>query len=110
MRRKRDIKTQELKKWKARLNFDGSQMQKGEPYDHLYAPVTLWSSIRLALTIATTNNWVSTQVDYVMAFPQAPSEREVYMEILRGYDNRILTWLTANPPGFRTQNTPARWV
>ena len=24
--------------------------------------------------------------------------------------NRILTWLTANPPGFRPQNTPTWWV
>ena len=24
--------------------------------------------------------------------------------------NRILTWLAANPPGFRPQNTPTRWV
>ena len=81
MRRKRDIKTQEVKKWKARLNFDGSRMRRGEHYDQSYAPVTSWSSIRLALAIATANDWVSSQVDYVMAFPQAPSEREVYMEI-----------------------------
>ena len=81
MRRKRDIKTQEVKKWKARLNFDGSRMQRGEHYDQLYAPVASWGSIRLALSIATANDWVSTQLDYVMAFPQVPSEREVYMEI-----------------------------
>ena len=24
--------------------------------------------------------------------------------------NRLLTWLTANPPGFWPQNTPTRWV
>ena len=24
--------------------------------------------------------------------------------------NRILTWLTANPPGVWPQNTPTRWV
>ena len=86
MRRKRDIKTQEVKKWKARLNFDGSQMRRGEHYNQSYAPVASWGSIRLALAIATANNWASTQVDYVMAFPQAPSERDVYMEIPRGYD------------------------
>ena len=58
MRRKRDIKTQEMKKWKARLNFDGSRMRRGEHYDQLYAPITSWSSIRLALAIATANDWV----------------------------------------------------
>ena len=86
MRRKRDIKTQEVKKWEARLNFDGSRMRRGEHYDQSYAPIASWGSIQLALAIATANNWVSTQVDYVMAFPQAPTEREVYMEIPHGYD------------------------
>ena len=61
-------------------------MRKGEHYDQSYAPITSWSSIWLALAIATANDWVSTQVDYVMAFPQAPSERKVYMEIPHGYD------------------------
>ena len=86
MRRKRDIKTQKVKKWRARINFDGSRMRKRVHYDQSYAPITSWSSIQLALAIGTANNWVSTQVDYVMAFPQAPSEREVYMEIPCGYD------------------------
>ena len=45
MRRKRDIRTQEVKKWKARLNYDGSRMRRGEHYDQLYAPVASWSSI-----------------------------------------------------------------
>ena len=81
MRRKRDIKTQEVKRWKSRLNFDGSRMRRDEHYDQSYAPIASWSSIRLALAIAIAKDWVSTQVDYVMAFPQAPSEREVYMEI-----------------------------
>ena len=86
MRRKRDINTQEVKKWKARLNFDGSRMRRGEHYGQSNAPITYWSSIRLAFVIATANDWVSTQEDYVMVFPQAPSEREVYMEIPQGYD------------------------
>ena len=33
----------------------------------------------------------------------------VLEELLRQH-NRILTWVTANPPGFRPQNTPTRWV
>ena len=84
MRRKRDIATQQIKKWKARLNFDGSSMKKGVHYDYSYAPMVSWGSIRLALAIATAHNWVSTQVDYVLAFPQAPVEHPVYMDIPRG--------------------------
>ena len=86
MCRKRDIATQQIKKWKARLNFDGSSMKKGVHYDYSYAPVASWGSIRLALAIATAHNWVSTQVDYVLAFPQAPVERPVYMDIPRGFE------------------------
>ena len=36
--------------------------------------------------MATANNRVSTQVDYVLAFLQAPMECEVYMEIPQGYE------------------------
>ena len=86
MRRKRDIATQQIKKWKAHLNFDGSSMKKGVHYEHLYAPVASWSSIRLALAIAMAHNWASTQVDYVLAFPQAPVEHPVYMDIPCGFE------------------------
>ena len=34
MRCNRDIKTQAIKKWKARLNFDGSKMENGMHCDH----------------------------------------------------------------------------
>ena len=32
------------------------------------------------------HNWVSTQVDYVLAFPQAPVECPIYMEIPCGFE------------------------
>ena len=40
MHRKCDIATQQINKWKARLNLDGSSMKKGVHYEHSYAPVT----------------------------------------------------------------------
>jgi hypothetical protein len=82
---KRDIRTGEVKKYKARLNFDGSKMVKGRDYDKTYAPVTKWHSVRLLLTLAAANNWCTRQIDYVMAYPQAPSEREQYMTIPKGF-------------------------
>ena len=45
MRRKCDIATQQIKKWQAQLNFDGSSMKKGVHYEQSYAPVASWSSI-----------------------------------------------------------------
>ena len=56
-----------------RLNFDGSKMEKDVHYGHLYAPVVSWTSISLALVIATANSCVSTMVDDMMAFLQMPS-------------------------------------
>ena len=86
MRRKRDIMTREIKTHKERLNFDGSKMEKGIDYDQTYAPVASWASIRLVLALVSAFNWHTQQIDYVLAYPQAPVEREVYMEIPVGYD------------------------
>lgn len=86
MKRKRDIKTREVKKWKARLNIDGSRIVKGVHYDETYAPVASWRFIRLLLTLVLKHKWHSKQLDYVLAFPQAPVEKEIYMKIPRGFE------------------------
>jgi hypothetical protein len=86
MKRKRDIKTRQIKRWKARLNIDGSRMKQGEHYDETYSPVASWTSVRLLLTLAASHNWHTVQLDYVLAYTQAPVEREIYMEIPKGYD------------------------
>ena len=86
MQRKRDILTRDIKSHKARLNFDGSKMEQGIDYDQTYAPVASWASIRLVLALVSAFNWHTQQIDYVLAYPQAPVEREVYMEFPVGYD------------------------
>ena len=86
LRRKRNSKTGEIKKYKARLNIDGSRMKKGIHYDQTYAPVATWQSIRLVLTMAAVHGWHTKQLDYVLAFPQAPVERDLYMEIPKGVE------------------------
>ena len=49
---KRDIQTCEIKKYKARLAFDGSRMREGEDYDKTYAQVASWISIYLLVIFA----------------------------------------------------------
>ena len=49
MKRKRDIRTGKIIKYKARSNIDGSCMVKGSDYDLTYAPVATWNTIRLVL-------------------------------------------------------------
>ena len=63
MRRKRDIKTQEIKKYKARCNIDGSKMVHGEHYTETYSSVVSWSTIRLLLALAVTHQWHTIQID-----------------------------------------------
>ena len=77
MKRKRDIMTRQIKKYKARLNLDGSKMKQGQHYDQTYAPVATWNSIRTMLILAAYDGWYTRQIDYVLAFPQAPIDREI---------------------------------
>jgi Reverse transcriptase (RNA-dependent DNA polymerase) len=85
MRRKRRIDTQEVYKWKARINIHGGKQTKGVNYWDTYAPVATWASIRLVLNLAATNGWDTRQLDFVLAYPQAPVETDLYMEIPAGF-------------------------
>jgi hypothetical protein len=86
MKRKCDIRTRQVKKWKAQLNVDGSHMQKGIHYTDTYAPVASWNPIWLLLTLTAVHDWHTKQLDYVLAFPQAPIEKELYMTIPKGFE------------------------
>ena len=57
MKRKHQIKTNEVYKWKARLNVHGDKQIKDVHYWETYSPVVKWSSIQLFLTLAAINNW-----------------------------------------------------
>ena len=55
MKRKRDIVTRKVYKWKARLNVHGGQQEYGVNYLETYSPVVNWFYIRTLLTIAFIN-------------------------------------------------------
>jgi Reverse transcriptase (RNA-dependent DNA polymerase) len=59
-------------------------MQTGRDYDLTYAPVASWETIRVLLAIILRQKWKTKQLDYILAFPQAPVERECYMSIPKG--------------------------
>lgn len=84
MRRKRDIKTREVYKHKARLNMHGGQQVKGIHYDETYSPVVQWSSVRIALILTILQGWASRQIDFVLAFPQADITHDNYMRLPKG--------------------------
>jgi hypothetical protein len=88
MRRKRRIDTREVYKWKARLTVHGGLQQHGVNYWDTYSPVVKWSSIRLFLIISLLAGWHTRQLDFVLAYPQAEVECELYMEIPRCFTYR----------------------
>jgi hypothetical protein len=86
MKRKRRILTRKVYKWKARLNAHGGQQEHGVNFWETYSPVVNWFSIRLYLVISLLNNWHTRQIDFVLAFPQAKVECDIYMEIPPGFN------------------------
>ena len=86
MKRKCHIDTRKVYKWKARLNVHGGKQEYGVNYWETYSPVVNWSSIHLFLILAIINKWATRQIDFVQAFPQAPIQCDMYMEIPMGFE------------------------
>ena len=84
MKRKRRIKTKQVYKWKARLNIHGGQQEFGINYWETFAPVVTWISIRLILILSILLCWHTRQIDFILAYPQAPIETPLFMEIPKG--------------------------
>ena len=86
MKRKRQIATREIYKWKARLNVHGGKQEKGIHFWETYSPVVKWFlSIRFFLLLSLLFSWHTRQVDFVLAYPQAPVETPLYMAIPKGF-------------------------
>jgi hypothetical protein len=83
-KRKRRIDTREVYKHKARLNIHGGKQTHGVNYWETYSPVVNWFSIRLCLTFSLLFDWHTRQIDFVLAFPQAEVECDLFMELPRG--------------------------
>ena len=62
---------------KDRLNLDSSKIIKHKHYKLTYAPVVKWYSIRIILALTLVNKWHTQQIDYVLAYPQAPIVWEI---------------------------------
>ena len=50
----------------------------------MYPSVVNWISVRLLLTICHLHKLESESIDFVLAFPQADLDVDIYMEILQG--------------------------
>ncbi len=74
-----------INKHKARLCAHGGMQQWGIDYWETYAPVVNWLSIRTLLAISLIHGLESRSIDFVLAFPQAPLEEEVFTELPYGF-------------------------
>ena len=56
----------------------------GENYWETYAPVVNWLSARLLMMVARIHGLSSKSIDFVLTFPQADLDVDIYMEIPAG--------------------------
>jgi Reverse transcriptase (RNA-dependent DNA polymerase) len=81
-------------KYKARLNIHGGQQEYSVNYWETFAPIVIWAAIRLLLVLALMYGWCTIQVDFILAYPQAPVECPLYMKIPKGFQVRHGNWKT----------------
>jgi hypothetical protein len=51
-----------------------------------YLPVVNWFFSRLFLIISILNGWGTRQIDFVLAFPPADIECDIYMDVPNGFN------------------------
>ena len=74
-----------LNKHKARLCAHGGMQEWGENYWETYSPVVNMLSVRLILAIAHIHKLDSKSIDFVLAFPQAELDVDIWMELPRAF-------------------------
>jgi hypothetical protein len=60
------------------------EQEFGTNYYEIYVPVVAWFAIRLLIVFGILFDWALCQVDFVMAYPQAPTKMDMYMELPTG--------------------------
>ena len=75
----------ELLKHKARLCAHGGMQQWGDSYWETYSPVVNMLTVRLILAISKRHNLDSKAIDFVLAFPQADLEEDIWMQLPIGF-------------------------
>ncbi len=84
MQCKCNLTTNEITKYEAHLNLHGGKQTYGMNYFETYAPIVTWFVIRLLIVFAILYGWYLKQIDFVMAYTEAPIEMKMYMELSMG--------------------------
>ena len=69
----------EITKYKARLNAHGVQTKEGIQYFDTYSLVVQWVTVRILMILSILENLHNRSIDFVLAFPQAELECDVFM-------------------------------
>ena len=104
----------QISKYKARLCAHGGMQSWGVDYWETYAPVVSWMSVRFILTVAKIHNLDTKVIDFVLAFPQAKLDVDVFMEIpagmkLSGEHHRSMYVLKLNKSLYGLKQASANW-
>jgi len=78
-----------LMKHKARICAHGGMPRWGIDYWETYSPVVNWISVRALLAISAIHNLPTKSIDFVLAFPQADLDTDVYMEFPAGFSQNL---------------------
>ena len=73
------------------LNVYGGQQEYGVHYWETYALVVTWQTLRIFMILSLIQGWASHQLNSVMAYPQAPAEKPLYMRLPQGYHCKGIT-------------------
>ncbi len=68
--------------------MQGDQQLEGIDYFETYAPVLVWSTMRLLLILTIKLGLSTKQVDYTLAFVQADLKETVYVEMTKLLKNQ----------------------
>ena len=85
-RRKRDSIMGKVTKYKARICAHSGMQEEGINYWETYALVVQWMSVRIMLTLAAIENLHTKSIDFVLAYPQANLNVDIYMELPQGFN------------------------
>ena len=75
-------------------------------YYDTYAPVVTRFAIRLLIVFGILLSWSLRQVNFVMAYPQAPIEIDMYMELPSGINLRSMADAKKRIPNIIPISTP----
>ena len=84
MQKKRNLVTNDITKYKARLNVHGGKQDFGENYFYTYAKFVTRFSIRLLIICAIVLKWQLRQSEFILAYTKSPIECDMYLNLTYG--------------------------